>query len=234
MGKPGRPRKIMSTGVGESRVFADPNPEPPLVDLADCHITGADGVVRRVGDFMTDDQIALLHYRMTDEGFEEYNRGKEPRQLAREVSGPVDKAIRHRRDDRLTDMQPWEASDPMRELVEQHIEPGMRPKFLSEAVIKKHGGTTRGFEVVKDEHGDPVRLGTLILGQMPEEKAEARNHFFRQKDAAAVQQIYEGGNSDLLKREERISGRSSGSAVEEDSPEPSGVFESEFGEHLNA
>lgn len=63
-------------------------------------------------------------------------------------------------------------SNPMRELVARYGQPGMAVKFLSDRCMDVLG--KRGYEIVKDEHGDPVKCGTLYMGLIPEAWAERR------------------------------------------------------------
>jgi hypothetical protein len=65
---------------------------------------------------------------------------------------------------------------PMEEAVMRYGTPGMAPKFLSERCIGVLG--FRGYVVVKDEKGDPVKVGTLIMGEIPIRMAEARQRHF--------------------------------------------------------
>ena len=70
---------------------------------------------------------------------------------------------------------------PMEEAVEKYGQPGMSAKFLSEFVIGVRG--LRGYEIVKNEHGDPVKVGTPVMGQIPERMAAARReHWARESD----------------------------------------------------
>jgi hypothetical protein len=76
--------------------------------------------------------------------------------------------------------------NPMRALVDRYCEPGMSPKFLSPRCIDVLG--KRGYEIVKDEHGDPVKCGTLIMGVIPTEWAERRRAHFAEISQEAVRE----------------------------------------------
>jgi hypothetical protein len=65
---------------------------------------------------------------------------------------------------------------PMEEAVMRYGSPGMAPKFLSERCISVLG--FRGYKIVMDERGDPVKVGTLIMGEIPIRMAEARQRHF--------------------------------------------------------
>lgn len=56
-------------------------------------------------------------------------------------------------------------SKVMSEILRRYSRPGMAYKFLSEFLIKTK--TTRGYQVVMD-NGEPVRCGTLVLGEISE------------------------------------------------------------------
>ena len=119
-----------------------------------------------------------IPHRYTDEGVEEYNNRPNvdkngPR--VEFVADEFDKKIQQRMDA----MEPWQAPDPMQELAEAHVEPGFRARFLSDRVVQRSG--TRGWEVVKNEKGDPVRLATMVLAKMPEQRAKQRNAYYQEQ-----------------------------------------------------
>jgi hypothetical protein len=58
------------------------------------------------------------------------------------------------------------APSPMEETVERYREPGMAYGFMSDNASRTLG--LRGYQPVMDERGDPVKLGTLTLGKIPE------------------------------------------------------------------
>jgi len=97
------------------------------------------------------------------------------------------KNIQSRRDaaDELVD--PWIAADPMGETVRAHEEPGFAYKFLSPRCNDVLG--QRGYEIVRQENGDPVKMGTLLLGKIPEHIAQRRREFAVQKSAEDVASI---------------------------------------------
>ena len=72
---------------------------------------------------------------------------------------------------------------PMEEAVERYGSPGMATKFLSERCIGVLG--LRGYELVKNEKGEVVKVGTLMMGEIPERMAHARRlHWARESDDA--------------------------------------------------
>lgn len=75
---------------------------------------------------------------------------------------------------------------PMEEAVVRYGTPGMAPKFLSERCIGVLG--LRGYVVVKDEKGDPVKVGTLIMGEIPIRMAEARRRHYADESSQAVRE----------------------------------------------
>jgi hypothetical protein len=60
----------------------------------------------------------------------------------------------------------------MSEILNMYSRPGKSYKFLSESMVRTK--TTRGYEIVKDSNGDPVRCGTLLLGEISEEVVRLR------------------------------------------------------------
>jgi len=174
-------RAAMAQGIGESKIFAAPEGTFPDNPVLDCRVGGV-----RVRDLPLEAQGRIL-YQQTDEGFAERNAGK-VESAARVTAGPFDKAVEERRDFRANEMEPWMAKDPMKELIDAHIGPGMKGKFLSPSKCERDG--TRGFKPVL-VNGEPVKLGNMPLAEMPIELVERRNRTYRAKDAAALQQITE-------------------------------------------
>jgi hypothetical protein len=78
---------------------------------------------------------------------------------------------------------------PMEEAVMKYGTPGMAPKFLSERCIGVLG--MRGYVIVKDEKGDPVKVGTLIMGQIPLRMAEARQRHYADESNQLVRELAE-------------------------------------------
>lgn len=109
--------------------------------------------------------------------------------------------------------------NPMRAAVDRYGRAGMAVKFLSTRCMDVLG--MRGYEIVKDERGDPVKIGTLFMGEIPQDWADRRLlHWANEsKNALAEQeQTYyekarreiesEGGRgigASLLKRGETVS-----------------------------
>jgi hypothetical protein len=113
-------------------------------------------------------------------------------------------------------------AQPLEEAVQRYGRPGMAAKFLSERCIGVLG--LRGYVIVKDERGDPVKVGTLIMGEIPMRTAEARRRYYAEesnqavRDAAdqfednAARAIRQGGTGDIsvLPRGERIHSNAAG------------------------
>jgi hypothetical protein len=168
-------RKIMSTGVGPSKQFGVGRDE----ELPAQHVGG-----RPVGGGQLDH---LLGSTYTDEGVAE--KAARPKARSSVVRDEFEKRIDARRDFKLTEAEPWMAPDPMGEMAAAHCPPGHKPRFLSSAKVQREG--LRGWKPVIGENGDPVRLGNMTLASMPIEKAEARNAFYRGKDAEKISTIYQ-------------------------------------------
>lgn len=83
---------------------------------------------------------------------------------------------------------------PLEDAVRRYGNPGMAPKFLSERCIGALG--MRGYQIVKDERGDPVKVGTLIMGEIPIHMAERRRQMAARLSDEAVndqaEAYYEG------------------------------------------
>src|SRR5579871_2768634 len=182
--------KIQSAGgIGESKVFCAPADQrvPSHEDrILGCHINGV--AIRELN--LGPEVVAALDYFATDEGQAE----KAARPNVVEPSGisigadPFDKSLQQKRDDvKSRGMDLFEARDPLREAAQKYAAPGMKPKFLSAKRVQENGGTG-DYEVVKQENGDPVKVRGMILGQMPVERAEARNKHFRDRANTILKQ----------------------------------------------
>jgi|HubBroStandDraft_4_1064222.scaffolds.fasta_scaffold67106_3 hypothetical protein len=124
----------------------------------------------------------------TDEGIAADNEGKDPRRVEIGADGFA-KALDQRRDDvKVRDYDSYEARDPLKEVADAYAVPGMRPKFLSPKGVKDRGGTG-DHVVVKDEKGDPVTVRGMVLGHMPEARAESRNKHYRDRGNNLLKQI---------------------------------------------
>lgn len=97
-------------------------------------------------------------------------------------------------------------SKPMEEAVMRYGHTGMAPKFLSERCIGVLG--LRGYEIVKDEKGDVVKVGTLIMGEIPLRMAERRREHFAALSEQTVRESAEAfeDNANRAIHEERTAG----------------------------
>lgn len=78
------------------------------------------------------------------------------------------------------------APNERKALADKFVKPGFQPRFLGGDRLRKNG--TRGYEVVKDEDGNPVRYGEEVLAQIPIQKFKSR----RIQAAAAAASQREG------------------------------------------
>ena len=65
----------------------------------------------------------------------------------------------------------------------------MRPKMMSAQKLRDGGNTD--YVVVKDENGDPVKVKGMILGHIPEERAQARNRHYQRRGNQLLKEITE-------------------------------------------
>jgi hypothetical protein len=75
-------------------------------------------------------------------------------------------------------------AQPMEEAVLKYGSPGMAPKFLSDRCVGVLG--MRGYKAVIDERGDPVKVGTLIMAEIPLRMAEARRRHYAEESEEKV------------------------------------------------
>lgn len=183
-----------AAGIPDSRPFIDPATALVPNPMEGYHI---DGVL--ISEMNLPPQVlAALDYHSTDEGIAERNA----RPMMREASGvemgadPFAKSLQQRRDQVIDDdMDMYIARDPLKEVADRFTHEGMRPKFLSADSVKQGGGTG-DYEVVKypeghSQQGDPVMVKGMILGEMPERRAIARNNHYRNRGNMLLKQIGE-------------------------------------------
>lgn len=78
--------------------------------------------------------------------------------------------------------------DLMKTCIRPYQKPGMAYKLLSERCINHFGGTG-GYQIVKAENGDPVRLGNMPWGEIPKQRAEKRQKLLEDKDRERIRNI---------------------------------------------
>jgi hypothetical protein len=175
-------KKIMSRGVGSSKLHRDPNAPDPYRHLRGLHVGGV-----KI-ETLPEEMVAQLSIYHTDEDIEQRNRGKTHSEIemlpipglrAPVTATDFERQVEERRDFRKNQVEPWEAPDVMKQLADEHVPKGMAPKFLSPMQIDKRG--PRGYEIVKDSKGEPIKVGRMMLGQMPEVKARARREHYRKQ-----------------------------------------------------
>ena len=183
-----------AAGIPDSKPFISDEPvETGETRMLQCHIKGV-----LVSDLNLPPQvIAALDYWSTDEGIEERNANPNVRppsgvELGR---GEFEKSLDQRRHEvKDRDFPLYEARDPLKEVADRYVGPGFRPKFLRPNKVKEE--STGDYEVVKypEGHpraGDPVRVKGMVLGQVPEEVAVARNAHYRKRGNDMLKQIGE-------------------------------------------
>lgn len=78
--------------------------------------------------------------------------------------------------------------NPLKEAVNRYSTPGFAVKFMSESCIAQLG--MRGYRIVRD-HGDPVKIGTLIMAEIPIAIAERRLREYAEESKANVREAEE-------------------------------------------
>jgi hypothetical protein len=149
------PKKVtapISNGFGPSKLHASGEGRDPKWDTATLN-----------GQPIPEDLKDSLPWLYTDQGAAEANAGKGT-VYARTI---IDEVQRQADDEDL-----FEVKHPLEAKASQ-VRPGFTPRFLSPKLCDFYGGPgARGFEVVKDEHGEPIRHGGLILAEMPNRRAD--------------------------------------------------------------
>lgn len=181
-----------AAGIPDSPIFRNTDRVERAVDerLLNAHVGGVP-----VRDLPLEMQLKLM-YRQTDEGIAEANQGKSELR-AETMVDEFTKGCEQRKDGILDrGMEPWEASNPLGDVANAHVSPGFKGKFLSPSKLDKEG--TRGYRIVRHANGDPVKVRNMILGEMSQERVNARNKFFQDKAKNALgdakqQYMKEGG-----------------------------------------
>ncbi len=94
--------------------------------------------------------------------------------------------------------------NPLLEAVQRYGSPGMAPKFLSESCIAALG--MRGYRIVRQKNGDAVKVGTLIMAEIPQRIANARREKYAAESRAQVRES-EQAYQDNIERAVREAGR---------------------------
>ena len=173
------PATAASEALPESKNFGDPQAADPLAHLTQCHVGGLP--FPEWLKIATPQMKAAMCRQFTDEGQEEWQRLNRLHAhqdsmrlpLGNIATEPIEKAILER-GDFIEDGQndPMMAPDPMRAVIDEHREPGFNYRFSSDKANGLLG--KRGYEIVKDSNGNPVKMADLTLGKIPTRIAQAR------------------------------------------------------------
>jgi len=197
--------KIMSRGggVGESKVFNAPDAPSAYEALAGRHVGG------KPIEELPEEVVALLTVQHTDEDIAERNREKAESAArvtssvrARSTGSDFEKSVAERGDFRrnATVKEFYECPDPGKEIEERFCPPGFKGAFLSPLKIEREGA--RGYEIVKQPNGEPVKMGRMPFGIQPIEKVQARKEFYRRKGGDQLSRI----EQEHMERQREISG----------------------------
>jgi hypothetical protein len=171
-------RKIMSTGVGESKQFNAPSADQEARPQR--HVNGVPVEDTPMGH--------LLASTYSDEELAE--RAKLPKARTSVVADEFDRGVIKQYDDSQRAAKPWMSTNPMKAMADKFVPAGHTGRFLGERKVQVDG--LRGWEPVKNANGDPVKLGNMVLGSMPIGEAKERNDHFRGLDAQRISQIRDG------------------------------------------
>lgn len=170
-------RKIMSTGVGESKQFGATGEKEAKPQR---HVNGVPVDQTPMGH--------LLASTYSDEELAE--RAKLPKARTSVVADEFDRSVLKQYEDSQFSAEPWMETNPMNAIAKKFVPEGHTGRFLGERKVAVDG--LRGWQPVKTTNGDPVKLGNMTLASMPIETAERRNNFFRKMDADKISQIRDG------------------------------------------
>lgn len=196
-------KPAMSTGFGESKRFiADPGTyEPNSIDWATLTLGG---------EPIPEHQWGLIPYAVTDQGkaeaeqkIEENGGRSKVEFLGRRVELPgghnergeyvpsqtlnVDGTRAGADLQQFADrakagfIDEWDTgpAGAMVEARDRYVKPGFVARFLSPNVMRLKG--QRGYEIVKDEKGNDVKIDSMVLAQMPIETAQRKRSYLNDK-----------------------------------------------------
>lgn len=236
----------MSSGVGDSKIFAAPegsfpageqltvNGKPIPAEFAHAVPFANTDQGRKLmaeGGVIADQEGSRVQVTAAAEDKARVGRARGDRSAPKidpRIKGlQFDQAIAARRSDNL---QPWQTPDPMADLTDEHLPDGFKARFLSDKVIKRRG--MRGFQPVIDEKtGQPVRMADMIMGAMPADMASQRNEHYRRegeiRQQAAVDEFNEGHDRmmhEARKQGVQLSPLSPGGAISGFSPNGQGGY----------
>lgn len=153
-------------GIGESKVFTAP--EGTFDDQPVLHMGGKP---------IPPELLHAVPWANTDEGIAEAEARPGPRASVEVLS---DETMPGRHAQRFKESaeqgKPWLAGNEMMRLMDVYRPEGHKVRFLADEVNKKSG--LRGYQVVKDEHGEPVRFGNSVLGSVPDKRAREMERDF--------------------------------------------------------
>lgn len=187
-------------GVGDSKPFvAEPGTFDEAHDWSQLTLNGQP---------IPEHLWAQLPYAMTDQGTEEYNRGKQSRtvEVLREAplssrstddltrfksEQSIDKSVEQYRES----MELMKEEDPLGVIMERHLPIGRRGLWMSEAKCDKEGmrRDLLDYEPLLDANGKRIVHGKMFLASVPEEMALAAEQIAaknaRDDSKAAIEKV---------------------------------------------
>lgn len=196
-------RKPQSAGVGESKRFNAPDGTfSDVIDWTKLTVQGQP---------IPEHLFGVVPYASTDQGREEMNAGKE-QPMVQFLTDAEDKIPGQYREDLLNGIperaqlerelgpegldkylmipKDGATADPLAAIATKHLKPGQSPLFLSERRVEGPDGTQRGvlnYEIAKDPHGNPVKIGGMVLGFVPTEAKNRADQYYRDQSADKLQ-----------------------------------------------
>lgn len=183
---------VQSDAIPESRIFGGGGDETCPESLRGKHLNGTP--VEEIPDvwrYLTPDR--------TDEGLAARNSASSAVVVA-DGGTAFDKQIEQRAEHLANNVEPWATKDPIGEGVKAHVPAGYRGKLLDGNRVSREGNYGRGWEVVKDAQGQPVRVGGDYVGIMPEETAKRRNAHYVEQDRKRVRVNDEQAMKDKMEK----------------------------------
>lgn len=135
------------------------------------------------GNPIPDHLKGLIPFRLTDQGTEQFNAGKEPARV-QIVQDEFSKKLQQHEDTNPAVM-PWQYTDPV-EASKSRVPnvDGKRFGLLSSRVCEKDG--LRGWQPERDKDGHEIKVGNMMLASMPEGMAAQRDRYYEGLSADAV------------------------------------------------
>lgn len=197
MGRPSKNPVSVGGGVGESRMFVNPDADQEIMS---CHVNG-----KLVSEMIADGDIPHPPpHAFTDEGLAERLASMvgKPKPQVQVLADYEDKHHERFADRLKDDLRYPTAVDPQQAAILKHVPPGFRGSFLNDKACDSMG--TQGYEPLLVD-GKRITVGDGWLGVKPEDVArqddQAIRNFTREMEEDVNRSAFQTRVADLYQEE---------------------------------